>query len=285
MKIFVTVCNENNITEAAKKLYISQPAVSAAIKEMEEYYNVHLFDRLSNKIYLTDVGKRVFDYAIHITSLFDELEETITNSDTTGTLRIGTSITIGTHLLPSYINKFNEEYPNIKTLITIDSSDIIEQMVLNNQLDFGLIEGVVHSNSLVFENFMEDELVVIASNDHRLSNKPFSVIDDLKKENFIMREKNSGTRELAESILLLHDFTLNPIWNSVSTEAIINAVAKGIGVSILPKRLVEPFVRENIIRILSIQDLKFKRQFHIIRHKNKYLTKASDDFFEILKNN
>ncbi|BCN31287.1 LysR family transcriptional regulator [Anaeromicropila herbilytica] len=285
LRIFVIVCNEHSITNASKKLFISQPAVSTAIKEIEEYYNIKLFDRVSKKLYLTNIGTQIYDYASHITTLFDNLEDLVKSPDSTNTLRIGSSITIGTYLLPDYIKTFQDKYPTIRTLITIDSSDLIEQMVLNNELDFGLIEGVVHSNSLIHNSFMEDELVVIVPNHSPLLEIPNLKITDLKNENFLMREKNSGTRELAESFLLLHDISITPIWNSTSTKAIVYGVSKGLGISILPKKLVEPFMEQGIISILPINNQRFTRQFHIIYHKNKYLSKAYFDFFELVNQN
>ena len=161
MKIFVSVCKENSITLAARKLYISQPAVSNAIKELEDYYGIPLFDRISRKLYLTESGKNVYNYALHINALFEELEVTIKNSDSNGIIRIGASITIGTHFMPDYILEFSLKYPGVQTFVTIDSSDIIEQMFLDNQLDFALIEGVIHSKTIITKDFMKDELIVI----------------------------------------------------------------------------------------------------------------------------
>jgi len=283
LKIFVSVCRENSITLAAKKLYISQPAVSNTIKELESYYGVKLFDRISKKLYLTESGKIVFNYALHINSLFEELEATIKNSDTTGNLKIGSSITIGTHLMPNYIKEFSLRFPDIQTVVTIDSSDIIEKLVLDNELDFALIEGVIHSNSIISKDFINDELIVICDLENPLLKKEIVSIEDLSSQNFLMREKNSGTRELAESILLLHNISLNPIWESSSTEAIINGVSKGIGISILPLQLVQDFIDRAQIRKLEVDGLKFKRQYHIIYHKNKFLTPAALKFISLCR--
>ena len=107
--------------------------------------------------------------------------------------------------------------------------------------------------------------------------KDVSIID-LENQNFLMREKSSGTRELAESILLLHGFSMIPIWESASTEAIRNGVLNGIGISILPLRLVQDFIEEGKIKKIRVSDLNFKRQFHIIYHRNKFLTPASMEF-------
>lgn len=281
LKIFVSVCKENSITLAAKKLYISQPAVSNVIKELESYYGTQLFERISKKLYLTEAGEIVLNYALHINSLFEELESTIRSSDTVGRLRIGSSITIGTHLMPYYIKEFSLRYPAIETLVTIDSSDIIEKMILENELDFALIEGIVHSEHIISKDFINDELVVICDLENPILKKEVISVEDLFSQKFLMREKNSGTRELAESILLLHNISLNPIWESSSTEAIINGVSQGIGISILPLQLVQDFIDRGKICKLEVHGLKFNRQYHIIYHKNKFLTPPSLEFIRL----
>lgn len=283
LKIFVCVCKENSITLAANKLFISQPAVSNAIKELESYYNVPLFDRISKKLYLTEAGKTVYQYALHINSLFDELETTLMSSTSTGSLRVGSSITIGTHYIPNYIKEFSQQFPHIQTFVTIDSSDIIEQQILNNELDFALIEGVIHSKDIISKEFIKDELVVICSINHPLLNEERVSITDLSSQHFLMREKNSGTRELAESILSLHNVTISPLWESTSTDAIIQGVSKNIGISILPMHLVQDYLNRNQIAKLEVDGLKFPRQYHIIYHKNKYLTPAALEFMKLCK--
>ena len=281
MKIFVSVCKENSITLAARKLYISQPAVSNAIKELEDYYDIPLFDRISKKLYLTEAGKKIYTYALHISSLFEELETTIKNSDTSGTLNIGASITIGTHFMPDFIKKSSLMHPDVQIFVTIDSSDIIEQMILDNKLDFALIEGVIHSENIISKDFIKDELIVICDLENPLLKKETVSVNDLSTQNFLMRERNSGTRELAESILLLHNISLTPLWESSSTEAIINGVSKGIGISILPLQLVQESIKRNQINRLEITGLEFNRQYHIIYHKNKYLTGAALAFIKL----
>ncbi|GAA4293847.1 LysR family transcriptional regulator [Anaerocolumna aminovalerica] len=281
MKIFVIVCQENSITQASKKLFISQPAISGAIKEMEDYYGVKLFDRISKKIYLTEVGKTVLDYALHITSMFEELETKVRNSDTIGSLRIGSSITIGNQLMPKYIKHFSEKFPDIQTYVTINSSDIIEDLILSNELDIGLIEGLVHSDNIISKCFLKDELIVICDINNPLLEKEEITIKDLKTQRFIMREKNSGTRELVESLLLLHGLTIVPIWESTSTAAIINGVSDGIGISVLPHILAENHMKENRIKRLHIKDLNLQRELYIIYHKKKFLTKTSMEFINM----
>jgi DNA-binding transcriptional LysR family regulator len=277
LKIFVTVCTENSITLAAKKLYISQPAVSNTIKELESYYGAPLFDRISKKLYLTETGKTVFHYANHIISLFDELETSIKNADS-GNLRIGASITIGTFLIPDYIKEFSMRFPNLQAFVTIDSSDIIERLVLDNELDIALIEGIVHSEQLITKEFIDDELVVICDPNNRLLRKGCVSLEDLIDQPFLMREKNSGTRELTESILSLYNITVTPLWESSSTEAIVHGVSKGIGISILPLQLVQGYINRKEVARLYLDNVRFNRQYHIIYHKSKFLTPAAQEF-------
>lgn len=285
LRIFVTVCESESVTAASKKLYLAQPAVSLAIKELEDYYQIKLFDRISKRLFLTEAGKRLLNYARHITSLFDEMETEIKNWDAAGELRIGSSITIGTELMPQYVRQFSEQFPHIKIQVLVYSSDIIEDKILKNELDLALIEGVPHSSYLISKEFQEDELVIICSPEHPLINSKDLTFDQIKSEPFLLREKGSGTRNLVDSLLVTHGISLNPIWEGTSTRALINACAEGLGISILPYRLVRRELGENKIKILNITDLEFKRMFRFIYHQNKYLTPAALSFMELCQTN
>lgn len=281
MKIFVSVCKEMSISLAAKKLFISQPAVSNSIKELETYYGTPLFDRISKKLYLTEAGKTVYHYAIQINTLFEELDATIKKEDGVSQLRIGSSITIGTQLIPDYIKDFSKRFPHIQTYVTIDSSDVIEKLVLENELDFALIEGMVHSDNIISKAFIKDELIIICDLKNPLLLKEYITVNDLRNQPFLMREKNSGTRELAESILSLHNIDLHPVWESSSTDAIIHGVLRGIGISVLPLQLVKHYLESKQLCQLKVQGLNFSRQYHIIYHKNKFLTNAVLEFIKL----
>lgn len=281
LKIFVCVCQEMSITKAARRLFVSQPAISNAIKEMENYYQTPLFDRISKRLYLTESGKTVYQYALHINGLFDELEQTLSSQLDTQVLHIGSSITIGTHYMPDYIKTFSQLSPHIKTYVTIDSSEVIEKLILSNELDFALIEGSVHSQQIQSKAFKEDELALICAPKSPLLKKNTVTMEQIAKQPFLMREKNSGTRETVDALFALHYSPITPIWESTSTEAIIHAVAKGIGISILPLKLVQESINRGEISKLKVESLKLYRQFHIIYHKNKYLTPAALSFMNL----
>ena len=130
MKIFHTLCeNGNNTTRAAEMLHMTQPAISLAIKELEQYYGIVLFDRIGRRLRLTEAGQHFLEYAIHISSLFDDMETELRNWDSFGILRVGASITIGSQFLPGYVKTFYEVYPGTEIKVLIAPSDQLEEKI------------------------------------------------------------------------------------------------------------------------------------------------------------
>ncbi|MHB8128118.1 MAG: LysR family transcriptional regulator, partial [Mobilitalea sp.] len=255
MQIYITVCKFGNVTAAANNLFLAQPSVSLAIRELEEYYGVKLFDRISRKLYITETGKQVLNYATHIISLFDKMEQEIKNWDSIGTLRVGSSITIGYYLLPQYVKQFKKKYPQMKVQVIIDNSTEIEKRVISNEIDFGLIEGVVHSPHIMYEKFMDDELVLICGNNHPLANQDPIDVSVLQEYDFILREKGSGGRELFDSMMLIHNIKIEPLWESVSTQTIIRAVSECLGLSVLPFLLAKQDIENGNIQRIVVKDV------------------------------
>lgn len=283
IRIFVTVYREESITRAAEKLHMTQPATSLAIREMEEYYHTKLFERSGRGIRVTSAGTRLYPSAARLLSLYDEMDAEMKNWDTSGKLRIGSSISIGSCILPQLINRFSKKYPELELYVKVDSSDVIEQNILENHLDFALIEGSVHSEKLNSSVFLDDELVPVCSRFHPLAGAEDIELDSLKKEHFLMREPNSGTRQLADSSFALKNFQIKPTWESTSTAALINAVSIGLGISILPKRMLEKQLRMHQIASFTIHDLDLKRHYSLIYHENKFVSPTMQEFFDMLE--
>lgn len=284
LRIFVAVCEAGSVTLAAEKLYLSQPAVSLAIHELEDHYHVRLFDRISRRLYLTSAGSRFLEYATHISSLFDEMERDIQNWDTLGALRIGSSITIGAALIPQAVRLYSQQYPEVEIKMVIDNSQVIEKKVLSNEVDFGLLEGAVHDPNLVAEDFAEDRMLLVAAPSHPLTQlgRPLTA-EDLKNQRFILRERGSGVRELFESVLLAHDLSVEPSWESINAETIVEAVAQGLGVTAMPQALVEQDLAAGRLLSLPVEGMDFCRKLKIIHHKNKYLSHSAMAFLEICR--
>ena len=119
MKIYVSVFRLSSMTKAAEELHLAQPSVSLAVRELEDYYGIRLFERIGRHISSTEAGKEFYSYAVHIVSLFEEMEKKIRNWDTLGILRIGSSITIGTRILPSLIARCQTAFPDLKHRLQI----------------------------------------------------------------------------------------------------------------------------------------------------------------------
>ena len=279
----MTVYQEESITRAAETLHMTQPATSLAIREMEEYYHTKLFERSGRGIRVTSAGTRLYPSAARLLSLYDEMDAEMKNWDTSGRLRIGSSISIGSCILPQLINRFSKKYPELELYVKVDSSDVIEQNILENHLDFALIEGSVHSEKLKSSVFLDDELVPVCSRVNPLARGADIELDSLNKEQLLMREPNSGTRQLADSSFALKNFQIKPTWESTSTAALINAVSIGLGISILPKRMLEKQLRMHQIASFTIRDLDLKRHYSLIYHENKFVSPTMQEFFDMLE--
>lgn len=279
LKIFVTVADCGSMTAASEALFIAQPTVSQAISELETYYNVKLFDRLSRRLYITETGKRLLSYARHITALVDETEQAMKNPDATGVLKIGASVTVGAYILPPLVREFENEYPSLRIQAVIKNTRDIEGLISKNAVDIGVVEGIVHTSDLVSTAFMEDELVLVCGRSHPLYKRKSVPPDELRNLDFIVREQGSGTRELFENVMAANDINWRYTWECNGSDGLKSAAVSGVGVAVISKRLVENEVQEGELHTVKVEGLDFKRKFCIVHHKNKYLTEAMNTFF------
>ena len=285
LRIFAAVCETGSMTAASGQLYIAQPSISLAVSEMEGYYGVKLFDRISRKLYLTENGRSAFQYARHIIDLMDEMEQEVREPDAAGRLRVGTSITIGTYLLPGYIMKLQQQYPSLRVEAYIANSGTIEQQILDNEIDMGIIEGVAHSPYIRSESFQGDRLVFICSPGHAFAGKTLDGLSEVKDQAFILREKGSAGREIFDGILAARELDIKPLWQSASNQAILQGVQNGLGISILPYFLVQEGLDRGELCEFMVKDLGLNRKFAVIHHKNKFLTQSARDLIRLCKEN
>lgn len=284
MIIFRTVCeNGFNSTKAAEVLHMTQPAVSLAIKELEQYYGVHLFDRIGRRLQITDAGKHFLQYAIHISDLFSDMETGLRDWDSKGILRIGASITIGSQFLPRYVKAFTEICPGLDVRVTVDQSERLEQKIMANELDCALIEGIAHDPNIVSEAYMEDHLSIICSRDKGWKQGQVVSIEDFQRQRFLLREIGSGTREVFDRVVEQAGIHITPVWEAMSTTALVNAVINGLGIAVLPHRMILPALRQGLVCTVKVEGLSFSRNFHIIYHKDKFLTASAKRFINLCR--
>lgn len=285
LKIFLNVCSSGfNMTKAADRMQMTQPAVSIAIKELEQYYGVILFDRFGRRLQISEGGKKLQEYASHIVSMFDDMERGMRNWDLSGILRVGASITIGSWFLPNYVKAFYSRCPDTEVKAVIGPSEQLEQKILDNELDFALIEGVCHVSAFVCEEYMEDRLTVICPVESGFRQGQEISIGEFRKQKFLLRERGSGTREVFDRVVEQAGFSVTPIWEATSTTALINGVINGLGVAVLPYRMILSSLELGLVVEVCVKDLDFRRKFHIIYHREKYLTESAKKFLNLCRN-
>lgn len=280
-KIFVAVCDTMNMTSAADTLFMSQSAVSQAIAELERHYDVKLFERLSRKLYLTQAGQKLLSYARHIIRMNSEVENDMKTLRKNGSIRLGASVTVGAYSLPKLVAAHQKINPQTEVEVFEDNTERIEDLILHDQIDIGLVEGDIASPDILNRPFMDDKLVLICGASHRFANLPFVEPHDLEKEKFIIREKGSGTRKTFEDRMIANHLTWKVIWTCNNADTIKMAVAEGLGVSVISQLAVKNEVASGLLCQLKVKGIQFKRQFKIIYHKNKYLTESMKQFIDL----
>lgn len=281
LNVFLYVCDEGNMTVAAEKLHIAQPSVSQTIAELEKYYNVKLFERLGRKLCITVAGQKLLTYARHIVNLSKEAENVMREINHNGVLRIGASVTVGTCVLNEIIKEFVIYNPHVKITLVVQNTKIIEEMLLVDQLDIGLVEGKIHSQAILYEPFMDDELVLVSGVSHPLVKKGTVTLWDINNMEFIVREEGSGTRELFESVMASNGVNWQVCGVYNNAETIKNTVATGFAISVMSRMAVEKEVRRNELAIVDIEGMYFKRQFIIAYHKKKYISPILHKFIQL----
>ena len=282
MRIFVSVFQKNSITKAAQELHLAQPSVSLAVRELEDYYGIRLFDRIGRHIAPTECGKEFYRYAVHIVSLFNEMEKKMRNWDTFGTLRIGASITIGTHILPVLIHRYQDQFPDLMIEAKVSKSASVEDEIIHNGIDLGLIETQPSHPDLRAVPFMTDSMCAITAPDHPLAPVKSISLAELSRFPFLMREKGSAGRKLLDAAFSLQQITVSPRWESTSTQALVKAVAEGLGVSVLPYLIVKKDSEEGTVRQIPLNQ-PIRRNLNVIYHKSKFLTDNMKSFIELCK--
>lgn len=282
LEIFTTVADTGGMSLAAKKLHISQPTVSQAVAELEKYYGVKLFERLSQKIYITKEGELMLSFSRHILNSFEQMEEAVSRAAEKTGLRIGCSVSVGICLINDILDEAKEKMPECEISVLVTNSSDIEQAVLNNEVDLGIVEGILKSRDLLITPVCEDELVIVCGKNHELAKKNKITLDMLEGQAYISRESGSAERNQIEKMFEDHNIHLKRIFSSTNTEAIKNAVMRGHGIAVFSRRVVEKEWKEGNIVILPLQELSVTRNINMVIHKNKYVSSSIEMIKEIL---
>lgn len=276
--------NDCNTTKTAAALNMTQPAVSQAIHEMEDFYGTKLFERIGRRLSVTDAGRALLRKAKHISSLFDDAERELREIDARGKISVGATLTIGALFLPKFAAEYTEENPGTEIRSLVAPTNVLEQKVLSYELDFALIEGIAHDPDLVIEDFMDDELCVVAAPGGKYSPEQIISTEEFKNEKILVREASSGTREVFDHATEKAGFRIEPLWESFSTTAIIHAAICGLGIAVIPFRMAYPYIDYGALIRIRVEGLDLRRKFFLIRHREKQLSASAREFLEFCNN-
>lgn len=284
LQVFYTVARHLSFTKAAEQLFMTQPAVTFQIKQLEEQFNARLFERSHGKIALTPAGRLVMDYAGRILGLSEEMETRVAelNGTMSGPLLLGASTTIAEFILPRILGEFKVEHPQVHTHLTVGNSEMIESRVADHALDLGLIESPSHLPALATEVCCEDELVLICQPVHRFAKAAAVKAQDLAGEPFVSRELGSGTREFMDQYLRscgVAPEDLNVVMELGSPEAIKGVVETGLGVSIVSHATVVKELKLGTLAAVRLAP-RLIRTFSIVQSREKFRSRLLTTFIE-----
>lgn len=278
LKIFIAVAELGNMHAAARKLFIAQPAISQAIAEIERFYNVKLFERLSKKLYITPAGESFLFYARHILALYGELEQEMHNKIEHSQLNIGATITAGTCLIPHMIGEFKKSYPRMDVRVSINTADYLAQELLHNNLDIAFVENVYDASDLIAEPFLDDEMVLVCAPNHPFAGREAVSLEEISQDRYIGREKES--QEPFVEYMHLHNLSLNISWRCNNSETTKLAVMNNYGITHISRLIVKKELDMGSLVEICLEDgYRLVRKMKMLYHKSKYL---SDPLMELM---
>ena len=238
LQVFHAVAKHLSFTRAAETLFMTQPAVTFQIKQLEEHLNTRLFDRAQGRISLTPAGQVALEYAERILALSAELDTRLKemSGQAAGPLLIGASMTVGEYVLPQLIGKFKARFPAVVPTLFVGNSEAVQDRVAERTLDLGFIEGDSHLSTLQSEVCCEDELQVVCAPSHPLAKEAGALPTSLTQHPYISREAGSGTRAVVDRYLQQAGVSpelMNRVVELGSPEALKGLVATGMGFAIM----------------------------------------------------
>jgi len=284
LKIFHTVARAGSFSRAAEALGITQPSVSIQVRDLERALGVELFEQIGKRTFLTEAGKVLEEYAARILGLLEEAEEAVreVRGSSGGTLRVGAESTAGTYLLPPVLREVRARFPEAVITLEIHGARQIQEKILRNDLDCGIVGPSLRHEALVYVPYCTDELVPIAAPDSSAARRGGLRAAELARERLILRERGSGTRETTEQAFRNLGLPINPAMELPSTEAVIQAVAANLGVGIVSRVAAEGAIRAGQVVVLKVPDFRPVRTLWAVRHGEKRLTALLRTFLELL---
>lgn len=289
LESFSYIIETNSFSEAAKKLFLTQPTISSHISLLEKELNTQLLIRTTKDVIPTDAGKKLYTYAKQMLQIQNTILEEfhVKSEDEKNVITLGASSIPEQYILPEILPKYLKKNKNEFKIGQGDSFEIINQVV-NKEIEIGLVGTQIETSNCIFEPFYKDKLVVITPvNQKYLQMKEEGFhIKDLLKEPIIMREEGSGTRKEIKKFLnhmKINDGSLNIIATLNSTEAIKRSVANNMGISIISNLAVQDYIKDKRVLAFDLAEENIYRNLYIVRNKEMYMSKSSLKFIKFMR--
>ncbi len=285
LRAFYLVAKEGNVTRAAEKLFVTQPAVTMQVRSLEEMLQVKLFNRIGKKIELTSMGAELFVYAQKIFEIVEELEYFLDSHKELreGSLTIGTTRSFARHLMPGLLSRFQENFPGIRVYLKEGSSQEIADGLLEFKYDLGVIGEFRSRGKLKILPYSKEEFCLVVSPKHRFASRETVSIKELAGEPIIIREEGSGSRKAILSLLKEHGIEPSVLVEAGSVEFIKEYVIKGRGVSFLYRPEVELEARMGLLIPLDIEEGPIFVQTYLVFPRDMELSLSAKAFLSLIE--
>jgi len=287
LQTFNVIVEQGSLTKAARALHLTQPAVSKQLRALEEYYGTPLFYRTTREIELTEAGEIVYQYSQKALDLIGKSRNEVQALARVieGELSLGASTIPGEYIFPRFLGLFQQRYPGVRVKLEIGDSKVIAQKVAEGKLELGITGALIKSRNLRYELFFQDELVVVVPKGHRFAGRESVTLEEFIAEPLVARERGSGTRIAIENRLMEHGVSpsaLNISLELGSTEAVLNAVARGVGISLVSGYAARPRAQAGEIAYLRIDGVPFERGLYFVTRKKPELRTVLRVFIDFL---
>jgi LysR family transcriptional regulator, transcriptional activator of the cysJI operon len=288
LRVFHSVAKHLSFTRAAEELYLTQPAVTFQIRQLEEHFNTRLFDRHHNRITMTEAGVTVYGYAERILELYRETEKAVNEMTgmTRGIVKLGASTTIGEYILPMILSSYHETFPNVQVRMTVDNTRLIVRKLEDATIDVGMVEGPVTNKNIVIAPCVEDELILVLPIGHPLAHLSEIPMAKLKEYPFVSREEGSGTRAVITEHFhkagINYD-DLNMVLELGTTESVKAAVEGGVGYSVVSSVSIRKELRLKSLTAHRITGVSMTRRLNFVYQKQKFRSKAVEELLNFAK--
>ncbi len=285
LKVFEAVARHSSFTRAAEELFLTQPTVSMQVKQLSKSVGLPLFEQVGKRLYLTEAGKELHTTCREVFDRLSQFEIAIANLKglKQGALRL-TVVTTAKYVIPRLLGPFCQRYPGIDVSLTVTNHEWVLEGLADNRSDLYILSQPPEDMDVKIHPFLENPLVVLAHRNHPLAKEKEISLKRLSEEPFISREPGSGTRKVVQTLFDEHGLALNVKLDLGSNEAIKQAIAGGLGVSVLSLHTLALEGTNSQLTILDVEGFPIERYWYVVYPSGKQLSVIARTFFDYLLN-